>query len=490
MQLRYNSGQAICLSFFHSRHPISLLNLLGLVFHLARVSIGMVYEPLDGAVLVAWRLLLERFSDGSDLDRRLIDLLVITSSVSEGSPEMNPTIVQIVMELDDRLMYKGKGGKRPSVRSIQQLQKELDKKKIELGYIKQHGLVKKKKPSKEEKKEIEDQQQLINVLWGQFTVQQASVINQQASVINWLLGHVHKFRPDIQDKNGNYIGNCIADKLSHWINNKLRYLRSDMDEERRKEASDLILDKTDESGKSNLDKFFQNMEDRNQWVNEENAAIPFSEKFWQYLNEDCDRKLSGRKYNNGLNYHILAQRLYQYFMSIAEANQQKREQEKDQDGNDAKAPGKMADRVVISLIDRIAEEFKIKPSALRTEYSRNFRPYIASLWVDVAIKNEQDIDRLKEVIEKDKGGILKACCISITFPLCNAYDLAQKCLFDRGKNYKAPSDFEEIAKGFKSQGMKSRLAKPQRIFNFWQEKAKPAIGKLVIELGIFESIDL
>ena len=77
------------------------------VFSLLWLGFDMGYIPLDDNELKEWRSQLERFADGSDRDRQLVELLVAVRSEPEDSPKRKRTINRIfeILHEDGGLYY-------------------------------------------------------------------------------------------------------------------------------------------------------------------------------------------------------------------------------------------------------------------------------------------------------------------------------------------------------------------------------------------------
>jgi|GEM_PF-1708203 len=77
------------------------------VFSLLWLGFDMGYIPLDDDQLKEWRSQLERFADGSDRDRQLVELLVTTKAEPEDSAKRNRAISKIfeILRKDGGLYY-------------------------------------------------------------------------------------------------------------------------------------------------------------------------------------------------------------------------------------------------------------------------------------------------------------------------------------------------------------------------------------------------
>ena len=107
----------------------------------------------------------------------------------------------------------------------------------------------------------------------------------------------------------------------------------------------------------------------------------------------------------------------------------------------------------------------------------------------MVVKNAREdlekFEKLNKAIAVDHKFILRSCHIR-GYPKCNAQYLAMEgCLFKE-----LVEEFEKFAQELLQQGMDKRTATAKRVFEFWQEKGKPAIARLVIAEKLFESLGL
>jgi len=387
--------------------PDYMLGLI-IVFSWLWLGFGMGYTPLDDDELEEWRSQLERFADGSDRDRQLVELLVTTKAEPEDSPKRLRAISKIfeILHKDGGLYY---------------LRKQISPNSDELG-------------------------------------------DRLAHFYEVLKKEIHNFDPARKEKNGSGMRLGLQNKLECYLN----FICSIRYNETYDELLEVPLNE-------NL------LDPLNEWAEEEPQDVS-SPDIWQDIQDELQKSPDAHSYkpkkgNVMISYFLIMERLLQ---ARAEAIQKNSEKEK---------PDKQSEQITIATLEKIALEYDVEPATLISDYYRHFRPFFASLWVDMVVKNAQEdlekFEKLNKAIADDRKFILRNCYIR-GYPRCNAQYLAMEgCLFK-----KLVEEFEKFAKELLQQGMDKRTATAKRVFEFWQDKAKPAIARLVIAEKLFESLGL
>ena len=339
-----------------------------IVFSLLWLGFGMGYIPLDDDQLKEWRSQLERFADGSDRDRQLVELLVLARQLREEDNQRKQAIADIF-----QIVYQS--------RSLS-----------------------------------------CWLYLGQGVAQKT--LNYLANAGLFLYDNIAAFEPDRKDKNDDFIGVNLCEKICCWLKYKLKKEEINHYKEENKRKKELVLDKSigDEGNVSlgdqipylstwqnfdqPLSETMRSIDNLDGWANLK-PEEPLTGVFWKYLADDPDDRLKNYQYKN-LNYHVFAQWLFQNRGNDSQEDLPREER------------SKQSERILTSTLEQIAEYFEIKSGALTDEYYSNFRFYVASLFVDLAIKNEEiDIAKLNKAIAVDRQFILRGCHIR-GYPRCNA----------------------------------------------------------------------
>jgi hypothetical protein len=288
--------------------------------------------------------------------------------------------------------------------------------------------------------------------------------NRQFHFYKVLNKEIHNFDPAFKEKKGSGMRLGLQNKLECYLN----FICSRRFNETYTNSLEVPLNE------NSLDSLAK-------WAEEEPQDVSSTDVL-QDIQDELQKSPDAHSYKPEkgdvmISYFLITERLHQ---ARSEAIQKNSKKEK---------PDKQSERVTIATLEKIALEYDVDPAALVSDYYRHFRPFLASLWVDVMVKNAsedlQKLEKLNKAIAIDHKSILRGCHIR-GYPKCNAQYLAlEGCLFK-----KLVKEFEKFAQELLQQGMDKRTATAKRVFEFWQEKGKPAIARLVIDEKLFESLGL
>ncbi len=320
---------------------------------------------------------------------------------------------------------------------------ETDQKLVELLYI-----------AKTQPKDSNERKQAINEIFGLIKpkLRFSALYDDIDSLVRFHRA-IHNFDPEKGEKiRGKKVTSPqpklnLKDSLARWLNKNLSWRKLDamlkeQEQENNEQSADAPISTRDDSTESSLlEMISYEPNETSFWTLQGDMPVAPVQIVWDYLLNHYQTQLAQKSY-----YGHSYREIIDLMMQGLNATQ-------------------------------IAEILETGYDGFNDHYNKHFEPFIASLIIFAALQSDDlDLEELIEVIKRDEKRILKGCHIR-GYPQCNAQYLA----LSGDLRKQPPLDFELVAQELQQRGMSSKTAIPKRIAEFWEKKAFPAVGKLVVE---------